>query len=325
MCSTAGVERFEVWVSRASGSAVLATNSGLSNDLATHPNMVDGKDFSVFQTALARHLSSTSMPEYSVEMPASPADTYTIMVRAVGAGSTSTRTAGAFSNVETFNYTSRDFAYTAPVPWPDRPLPPQGDFHQGIQAAHLALAKLSPWKGNAVRIGEYLDPAFNGTNTITQAEQGGNGAGNSSVHVFFNKSGQLNIEQSLYTNDLVGNAETDQMIPGLILPVALYRVQVANTNFPTVSGDIVQVSPMMERIAQITSGPNKAVTDPFIAILHESDSPLTGTAAQYDHDIFLLDRQPVIKGASYKYILVRFSPTKEIERVIVTNTVDVPL
>lgn len=325
MCSTAGVERFEVWVSRASGNAVLSTNSGLSNDLTTHPNMVDGKDFYVFQTALARHLSATGMPEYSVEMPASPADTYTIMVRAVGAGSTSTRTAGAFSNVETFNYTSRDFTYTAPVPWPDRPLPPQADFHSGIQAAHLALAKLSPWKGNAVRIGEYLDPAFNGTNTVVQAEQGGNGAGNSAVSVFFNKSSLLDVEQALYTNDLVGNAEPDELIPGLILPVALYRVQVANANFPTVSGDIVQVSPMMERIAQVTSGPNKAVTDPFIAILHESDSPLTGTAAQYDHDIFLLDRQPVIKGATYKYILVRFSPTKEIERVIVTNTVDVPL
>jgi hypothetical protein len=81
----------------------------------------------------------------------------------------------------------------------------------------------------------------------------------------------------------------------------------------------------MERIAQVISGPNKIVTDPFTAILHQSDSPLTGTEAQFDHDIFLLDRQPVIKGATYKYILVRFGPTKEIERVIVTNTVDVPL
>ena len=326
MCSTAGVERFELWISRASGTLPSSTGSGLSDDLATHPNMADGKDFAVFQTALARHLSSTGMPEYSVELPASASDTYTIMVRAVGAGDAATRAAGAFSNVETFSYTTRDFTYTAPVPWPDRPLPPQGEFHTGIQAAHLALTKLNPWKGNAVRIGEYEDPAFNGTNTINIVEQGGNGGiGNPSVGVFFNKSGQLDLEQSLYTNDLVANAELDEAIPGLILPVALYRVQVPNTNFPAVSGDIVQVSPMMEKIAQITSGPNKAITDPFIAILHQSDSPLTGTAAQYDHDIFLLDRQPVIKGATYKYILVRFSPTKEIERVIVTNTVDVPL
>jgi hypothetical protein len=66
------------------------------------------------------------------------------------------------------------------------------------------------------------------------------------------------------------------------------------------------------------------VTDPWITILHESDSPLNGTASNFDHDIFLVDRQPVLKGASYKYLLVRFSPNKEIERVIVTNTVDVP-
>ncbi|MBK8038404.1 MAG: hypothetical protein IPK22_14920 [Verrucomicrobiaceae bacterium] len=326
MCASAGVERFELWISRASGELPTSTGSGVSEDLASHPNMVDGKDFAVFQTALARHLSSTGMPEYSVDLPASTSDAYTIMVRAVGAGDTSTRAAGAFSNVETFRYTVRDFTPTVSVPWPDRPLPPQGDFHLGIEAAHLALAKLSPWKGNAVRIGEYEDPAFNGGTTITHVEQGGNGGiGNSSVGIYFNKSGTIDLEQSLYTNDLVGNAESDEPIPGLILPVALYRVQVPNTNFATVSGDIVQVSPMMEKIAQVVSGPNKVITDPFIAILHQSDSPLTGTAAHYDHDIFLLDRQPVIKGATYKYLLVRFGPTKEIERVIVTNTVDVPL
>ena len=66
------------------------------------------------------------------------------------------------------------------------------------------------------------------------------------------------------------------------------------------------------------------ITDPWISILHESDSPLTGTSPNFDHDIFLMDRQPVLKGARYKYLLVRFSPSKEIERVIVTNTVDVP-
>jgi hypothetical protein len=111
-----------------------------------------------------------------------------------------------------------------------------------------------------------------------------------------------------------------------VLPIAMYRVQVANTNFSVVPGDIVQVTPMMERIAYVKNimNGNVEVTDPWITILHESDSPLTGTNPNYDHDIYLVDRQPVLKGARYKYLLVRFSPNKEIERVIVTNTVDVP-
>jgi hypothetical protein len=43
-----------------------------------------------------------------------------------------------------------------------------------------------------------------------------------------------------------------------------------------------------------------------------------------DQDILLLDRQPVIAGARYKYLVVRLGPNKEIERVIVTNEVNVP-
>ncbi|MFN0075050.1 MAG: hypothetical protein ACKVY0_01115 [Prosthecobacter sp.] len=324
MCSTAGVERFELWVSRSSGSAPSSTGSGLSTDLATHLNMVDGKDFAVFQTALARHLSPTGTPEYSVELPVSVSDAYTVMVRAVGSGSSSTRAVGAFSNVETFTYTSRDFTLSAAVPWPDRPLPPQAAFHPGIQAAHLNVSDLAPWKGNGIRIGEYSDPPFNGNTTTAQTDQGG--PVNTAVHVSFNLSSVLNVEHSIYVNQPLDSEEGGKtVLPGAVFPVALYRVQIANSTFPVVSGDVVQVSPLMERIAQIIGGPNKVVTDPFIAILHESDSPLTGTETQYDHDIFLLDRQPVIKGATYKYILVRFSPTKEIERVIVTNTVDVPL
>lgn len=323
MCSTAGVERFELWISRSSGTLPVSTGSGLSEDLVTHPNYANEIDFAVFQTALARHLSPTGTPQFSVEIPVSTSDNYTVMVRAVGVGGTATRAAGAFSNVETFTYTIRDFTPSVPVPWPDRPLPPQADFHAGIEATHLALAKLSPWKGNAVRIGEYEDPAFNGSNTSSAPEQGGQ---NNAVNVVFNLSGTRDVEEHLYSNETLVVAEDGKTtLPGKILPLALYRVQVANTNFPVVSGDIVQVSPMMERIAQVASGPNKIVTDPFTAILHQSDSPLTGTEPQFDHDIFLLDRQPVIKGATYKYILVRFGPTKEIERVIVTNTVDVPL
>ena len=80
----------------------------------------------------------------------------------------------------------------------------------------------------------------------------------------------------------------------------------------------------MEQMAYYTSGPDIVVTDPFIAVLHQSDTDLPRTSSGYDHDILLLDRQPVIRGARYKYLLVRFGPGKEIERVIVTNTVDVP-
>ena len=328
-CNTAGVERFEVWVARASGAAPTNTGSSLSIDQAgTHPNAVsgvegtEGLDFAVFQSSVARHLSIDGTPQFSADLPVSTSDTYSVMVRAVGPGSYGTRTMGAFSNLETYSYALPVLSFSAQVPWPQRPLPGQASFHSGISATHLNIGKLAPWKGNAVRIGEYADAATNPTATvITKDLQGSSLA----VRVAFSISTQRDPEQYLYINDAVGLAEPNETLPGCIFPIALYRVQIANANFPGVSGDIVQVSPMMERIAQYETALTTKVTDPFIAILHRADSPLAASASNFDHDIFLLDRQPVLKGATYKYLLVRFNPSKEIERVIVTNTVDVPL
>ena len=64
--------------------------------------------------------------------------------------------------------------------------------------------------------------------------------------------------------------------------------------------------------------------DPFLLPMHMDDTGLARTLPGSDHDMMLLDRQPVIKGAKYKYLLVRFGTNKEIERVIVTNEVQVP-
>ena len=330
-CNPAGVERFEIWVGRRSGTAPSSTGSGLSVDQeSAHPNYVSteadatGVDFSVFQTALARHLNPSGSPEFTVTLPVSASDEYIVMVRAVGVGVYPTRVAGSFSNVETASFTSRNLIFNPQVPWPERALPAQADFHTGITATHLDVARLSPWKGNAVRIGEYADPLT--TPVLTVGTKDGQTGGGSATLPFFRVSTLNDPRDRLYTNEEVKTAEPLESPSGCVLPVAMYRVQVTNANFSVVPGDIVQVTPMMERIAYVKNmiNGNVEVTDPWITILHEADSPLTGTNPTYDHDIFLVDRQPVLKGARYKYLLVRFSPTKEIERVIVTNTVDVP-
>ena len=325
-CSKAGVERFEVWVARDSGNAPGNSGSSLSNDLATvHPNELplkkkaEGLDFHVFETGLARHLGASGEPHFDVSLPVTNSDTYTVMIRAVGTGKFGERITGKFSNIETFKYSPRTLGLSLPVPWPDRPLPPKADFHPGISAVHLNQAVIAPWKGNAVRIGEYDDPG-NAT-TI-----GGPDTNNPAGLKVYTVPTQRDIEDYLYTNDLVAQKEPLVKPAGVILPIALYRVQVANSNFPEVPGDIVQVSPMMDQIAQIegTSPLTTTVTDPFIAILPRSVTGLPAAINGSDQDIFLLDRQPVIRHARYKYFLVRFSPTKEIERVIVTNEVTVP-
>jgi hypothetical protein len=325
-CSTAGVERFEVWVARRSGNTPGNSGSGLSNDVSpVHPNELpfkggaEGLDFHVFETGLARHLNVTGEPHFSVTLPVQNSDTYTVMIRAVGVGKFGERIVGKFSNIENFAYSLRTLGLSLPVPWPDRPLPPKADFHPGITAVHLNQQAISPWVGNAVRIGEYDDP---GNDTAIF----GPDTNNPAQLKIYRVPTQRDVEDYLYTNDLVAQQEPRETRPGVILPVALYRVQVANSNFPEVPGDIVQVSPMMDQIAQIegTAPLSTTVTDPFIAILPRSITGLPASITGSDQDIFLLDRQPVIRNARYKYFLVRFSPTKEIERVIGTNEVTVP-
>ncbi len=324
-CNTAGVERFEVWVARASGDAPGNTNSGLSADLALlHPNEIaglddaKGLDFSVFETGLARHLTIGGTPHFTFTLPVTMSDDYTVMVRAVGPGAFGARVVGQWSNLETFAYATRKLGLSVPVPWPDRPLPTKADFHDGVESLHIGGAHLAPWKGNAVRIGEYKDQG-QGTSFLIP-DNVVNPAGVKSFVVPTTRD----LENYLYTNDAVAQAEPLEAIPGLILPIALYRVQVTNTKYPTVPGDIVQVSPLMEKITQFDSAGKNNVIDPFIAILSSAITGLPRTITGSDQDILLIDRQPVLKGARYKYLVVRFSPTKEIERVSATNTVDVP-
>ena len=331
-CNPAGVERFEIWVGRRSGETPSSSGSGLSSDQETvHPNYllsiaeVDGIDFSVFQTARAAHLNPSGSPEFSVALPVSASDEYIVLIRAVGAGDYLDRQRGSFSNIESASYSTRNFTFSPQVPWPERGLPAQASFHTGITATYLNVARINPWRGNAVRIGEYEDPAMTALLTVGAKDQTG-GSSSTITVPFFRVSSLNDPRDRLYTNEEVKLAEPLETVQGCVLPVAMYRVQVANTSFPIVPGDIVQVTPLMERIAYKKDGAftRNQITDPWISILHESDSPLTGTSANFDHDIFLMDRQPVLKGARYKYLLVRFSPSKEIERVIVTNTVDVP-
>ena len=323
-CNTAGVERFEIWVARGSGTAASSANSGLTADVSgTHPNVLTdidgtaGLDFAIFETSRASFINADGSPEFSFDLPVSLTDTYTVLVRAVGHGKFGTRISGAFSNVESFSYALRKAVPGVQVPWPDRPLPPKAAFHSGVSAIHLGSGHLNPWKGNLVRIGEYEDY---GQGTSILGPDNNNLLGLKTYLIYTLKD----LEEHLYRNDSVALAEPKEPIPGLILPLALYRVQVPNTYFPTVPGDIVQVSPLMEKIAQVESGLTTTITDPFIAILPAAVTGLPRTIGGTDQDILLMDRQPVIKGARYKYLLVRFGSNKEIERVIATNEVDVP-
>ena len=100
---------------------------------------------------------------------------------------------------------------------------------------------------------------------------------------------------------------------------ALYRYQVPNLYFPTVSGDLVQVSPLINRVR---TGPylttQEGLYDPFLELLENPQRlPLYG--------LYVKDTQGAIRGARYVYVLVRFKENGEIDRCIPTNELEIPL
>ncbi len=102
-----------------------------------------------------------------------------------------------------------------------------------------------------------------------------------------------------------------------LFPVVVYRTQVANPDFPEVSGDLVQVTPLIDRVAEKFSGGNYILKDPYFL------AALVPPATRDASELLLLDTQPALRGAAYQYYLVRFRVDGEIDRVIRTNTVTV--
>jgi hypothetical protein len=116
-----------------------------------------------------------------------------------------------------------------------------------------------------------------------------------------------------------------------LLPAVLYRMQVTNALFPRVSGDLVQCSPLIETIAWRNpclsgtfDGPctESRLRDPLIRSLFYALS--FDEFTYYSFRIILLDTQPVISGARYRYSLVRFDSKREPDTIIPCGEVDIP-
>lgn len=109
-----------------------------------------------------------------------------------------------------------------------------------------------------------------------------------------------------------------------LLPIVIYRQQVTNATFPIVSGTLIQVSPLIEKLAYgttlLTNGNyNVTIYDRLIAGGSE-------VAAQGNGNfLYLRDQQAVMLGASYQYYVVRMNEAREIAEIIPAGTVTIPL
>ena len=267
-------------------------------------------EFGVFSTPIIGNGSAMGGgPEFVMPVNISKGVKYAVWVRAVGI----TGEHGEKSNVETFYWEPPTTNALPTVKWPTRPLPPVGSGVAGGFLASWQTNQNNNFTGAVVQIGSII------SNNLVNA--GGNGSAWQPATSDFKARPQTLRS----TPDPLAYLQPTPM-GQLPFPCVLYRHQVPNARFPTVSGDIVQCSPMMESIAfqRVTSNAvaHAVIWDPFILFDGFSINLGAGTANKLD--TYLRDSHPVIAGARYKYVIVRFGKDGEMAEVLATNEMEVP-
>jgi hypothetical protein len=230
------------------------------------------------------------------------------------------------STSEVWRFTWTPPVVLATVPWPARPLPPSSDFDSladGEQPDFFprvsATAFLTYYNAHedkyrpvGIRIG-WLDSSFNFS---------GPTVGTTNFITYSYRNSIVNPDPHLHL--FRSNSRDASRANQPLLPIVIYRQQVTNALFPRVSGDIVQVSPLIERIPWIAYALN--VDIPIIVI---PDRLIAMRGETYnDHSYYMLyvrDQQPVIAGARYAYYVARFDAKREMQEIIPAGEVELPL
>jgi hypothetical protein len=324
-CPTSGVHRFKVFIERVdkpeapsgiTGSKLLASvkvpHGSLFTTLWKAKRVAIKFGESLFTSPIGPGFGPG--PRFSLNASVLPRVPYRISVAAVNVLGGNGPVSQAW-----------DFTWQPPVPptivaWPFRPMPPVTTFDDAPGATVDPRVCAVVFTNDAgafadtqypvgIRIGELaqrFDAAENigTTNPVKYYQAGASSGFDPNQNTFRRKS-------------------RDPAINGqALLPIVVYRQQVTNAAFPKVSGDIAQVTPLIERIPWTPPEPASSaiyIPDRLIAARWEYVGNDNGAVFLYVRDL-----QPVILGATYRYFVVRFNAQHEIAQIIPAGEVTLP-
>jgi hypothetical protein len=331
-CPTSGVARFRLLIHRVDKPKPLAEGEGIdlsSPDLAVSVPYNNHSSFLGLnrKKKAARQLYDEARLTALIGPGFGPGPQFTLTANIL-ANATYEVTVAAVDeqgkpgpNSESWQFTWTPPVATVTVPWPARPAPPVRDFDSGSSALpyaprvqakvfyNSAGTAVNPRYPVGVRIGEVGDDSGELTeNAITE---------NSDEYVEYSPD----IEMSADPNASVFRAQGGARAGQSLLPFVLYREQLTNALFPRVSGDITQVSPLIERVPWKVNSDSETVLIPdrLFAGQYEDFGP-----ASYFF-FYVRDLQPVQRGAKYRYYVVRFNAQREVEETIPAGDVTLPL
>lgn len=333
-CDPAGVERFEVFVADSSGQEVEI--GGLSERLQDLPLTGLSSDypddsFYVYQTNRLQGALGSG-PNFTVEITVPADQTLYFAVRACGQGDYP-RMAGNLSNVVEGHWQTPTTGVQPVIPWPARPLPATYDHRREIGTYAkgegpiwpLVMPTFYPSSATGILIGL----------THFTVERSKNGD-------YAQCSTTTEPKQWLFQ---VRERDDDMSSLQELMPFMLYRHQVSSTQHPTAKPNLVQCTPLIDRISWKKINNVYHVRDPFFTFQPlpnqapvtfpipvsgawtDAIAPTLGAPGisgaprpEYLRDatglIFLKDPLPVIAGAKYRHVIVCFTEDGEIRRVI---------
>ncbi len=332
-CPTAGVARFQFKISRVDAPTPSAPSGVVSPQLQPYAGYDIGATYLGLEKSqyfLASYFSEAHFtprlssgfgpgPKFTVTANVMPNVTYAIAVSAVD----DQGNVGNASEVWQFVWTPP--VQLATVPWPKRSLPPARnfdtfdatnqppsyEFHPRVAAVvltnNVSGVLLDRRYPVLIRIGE-IDRSKEPQSNIGNSEFVEYSSGGSSAE----SDPNAGVFRSLTRNGAQANQP--------LLPIVVYRQQVTNDWYPKVSGDVTQVSPLIERIPwKIDVNDQVNIPDRLFAGSSQTKDD--------DHDyffLFLRDQQPVLSGAAYEYFVVRFNAQREVLDVVPAGRVTIP-
>jgi hypothetical protein len=264
-------------------------------------------------------------PQFTLVADVTPNVTYHICLVADGpvAGKNNQIISGDPSSEWTFVWKPPPTNVT--VPWPARPLPPVTQFDDAAAVPYLPFPRV------AAMLMTYYDSK---TQKSLLDAQYPVGIRIGQVSTFYNSynAGSTNFAGYQAFSDAPADPNANvfkrlslssDLAGQPLLPIVIYRQQVTNANFLRVSGNLTQVTPLVEKIpwtvTYLNASPIVNVPDLLIALGQET------WADEEDHFLYLRDQQPVIFGAKYQYYAVRLDAQREISEVIDAGSVEIPL
>lgn len=342
-CPVAGVHRFEIKIHRddkaGSGQPTGLTGLLLSKHYGyavkkTYVGLsLHNKEFLIFDEAQFTPPIGPNFgpgPQFSLTADVVAGGTYTITVAAVDEHDK----AYADSEAQTFTWKVAN-TNVQNVPWPARPLPGVTHFDDDTGSTNYRVAAviMHYYPDYPVTALDTRYPVGIRIGSLASFNYSNNGALYLNVGTtnFFSYTYPVPVDRDPTHFIFTRNSSHPELAGQFLLPIVVYRQQVPNAAFPKVSGSVIQVSPMLERLpwsyypgnfGAVQIPTRTSIADLLIAGGTELITQ-SGTYAFVNY-LYLRDQQPVMVGASYHYYVVRFNSKHEVAETIDAGVVTVP-